>query len=228
MRLVILLGGTVFNEAVERGDVSLINKYVNVLKEISSSNKVVVVAGGGRTARRYIELAYNLKAPDSLLDDIGIAATRINALLLVSGLIDVAYPRVPRSYQEVVSALSSHNLVIAGGMVAGQSTDAVAAVIAEYIRAQLLIKMTGADAIYSDDPKKNPNAIRYSEITVDALEKLVLSHKFEPGKYELFDLVALRVVRRSKIPVVVTTAFSPENIFRILRGEKVGTLVKVS
>ncbi len=228
MRLVILLGGIVFNEAVEKGDASLIDRYINVLREVSRSNKVVVVAGGGRIARRYIELASNLKAPNSLLDDLGIAATRINALLLVSGLTDVAYPRIPRSYQEVVSALSSHNLVIAGGMVAGQSTDAVAAVIAEYVRAQLLIKMTGADAIYSDDPNKNSSAIRYDEITVDILEKLVSSQKFEPGKYELFDLVALRIVRRSKIPVVVTTAFSPENIFRILRAEKVGTLVKVS
>ncbi len=222
MKVVIKLTGKVFSE-----------EYVTTLKVIADTikfmhrkgDRVVVIAGGGKLARECISLGKKLGLNNSKLDVIGIEASRINALILASLLGDECYTPIPRNIDEFMRAWSSNKIVVLGGLQPAQSTNAVAAIIAELISADMLINATVVDGVYDKDPLKYSDAKLLSEVSIKELEK-ILSQEFLPGHYELIDPLALNIIKRSKINVVFINAFKPENIMRVLEGEKVGTRIK--
>lgn len=222
MKVVLKLTGKVFSE-----------EYITTLKTIANTIKfmhekgyrVVVVTGGGKLAREYISLGRKLGLNNSRLDVIGIETSRINALILASLLGDSCYAPIPRNIDEFMRAWSSNRIVVLGGLQPAQSTNAVAAIIAELISADLLINATVVDGVYDKDPSKYADAKLLSEVSIEELEKM-LSQEFLPGHYELIDPLALNIIRRSRINIVFTNAFKPENIAKILKGERVGTWIK--
>jgi len=114
---------------------------------------------------------------------------------------------------------------VLGGLQPGQSTNAVAAATAEAINADLLINATNVDGVYTDDPQKNPNAKKINQIKVDELLKMMIGFELSAGGYELFDPVAVKIVKRSKIPTWIIDGRDVNNIEKVLRGEKVGTKI---
>ena len=156
-------------------------------------------------------------------DMLGIEAARLNARLLAYALGDLAYPEPPRSLQEAVEAAATGRVVVAGGFQPGQSTAAVAALLAEALGADLLLLGTRVDGVYDRDPERHPGARLIERLSYDELAR-VLEQSVEPGRYELLDPLALAVLRRSRIPVRVFNASNPENLLRAVRGE-VGSLV---
>lgn len=224
MNVVLLLGGHIFNK-VREGELEEIKKIINLLRRLlSDGNRIVVVAGGGGLAREYINLSERLGAPKAVQDIIGIEATRLNAMILISALSDISYPCVPLSYEEAFKGFSSKGLVIMGGIAPAQSTDAVAAVMAELIGADILIKASEKGGVYERDPNEDPNARKYEKMTYDELERIILGKKFLPGRYDLLDYLALLILRRSNIPLAIVPP-SAESIEKALKGEIMGTLV---
>lgn len=180
-----------------------LKKYAAMLLEVSRQMQPVIVAGGGKIARHYISVARAFGSDEASLDIMGIEVSRLNARLLIAALGDHAYPVVPADLEQVSEAAAGGKIVVTGGLHPGQSTNATAALIAEKVRATKFLNATDVDGIYDSDPNKNKDAKLFKEITVKKCLELLGSENSAAGAYDLMDIVALKVIERSKIPTVV-------------------------
>jgi len=218
LKIVLKLTGKIF----EHKHSELLQSLTSLITSISKEHRLAIVVGGGPIARSYIKMARDLKLSEAWCDILAIDITRINAKMLIAMLDDYAYNEVPRNISEFLEAWSSGKIVVLGGLQPGQSTAAVAALVAEIIKANLLIYATDVDGIYDKDPKKYPDAKKIDKITLDELRK-VLSQRIEAGTYELIDPLAMIIIGRSKIRTIVLSAFKPKSIEKVIIGKKVGT-----
>lgn len=223
MNIVLKLGGHLIPPTL---DAEVISGYAEKIRELSEQNKVVVVVGGGENARKYIGAARSLGANEGLCDVIGIEITRLNARLLISKLGRDAYPEPPITVEGLIRAFAESRIVVMGGLQPGQSTNAVAALAAEMIAADVLIVATDVNGVYTDDPNLVPTAKKIEEITPDKLLRMIIKRGHRAGEYRLFDTVALEVIKRSRIKTYVINGRDPKTFDRVLRGERVGTLVR--
>ncbi|MFB0560683.1 MAG: UMP kinase [Candidatus Lokiarchaeia archaeon] len=227
MRVVIKIGGSLIQD--EKGNIRVerLAEYAKVVLKLRKENTDVacIIIGGGKTARKYIEAARKLGAAEGLSDEIGIRAAQLNAQIMVGALDEEAYPTIPETLQEVAEAAATGKIVLVGGLQPGQSTNAVAALVAERIKADMLINATDVDGVYTKDPKKDPSAEKLDEVTVNELQEIIDEKGFFAGKYKLFDSIALKILERSKIPTRIVNGEEPKILLRIIAGENVGTLI---
>lgn len=219
MRVVISLGGSVFE-----GDAQRIKSYADVLDRISDENELFVVVGGGKLAREIIKKARELGANETMCDYLGIAVTRINAMLLAYAMRNSA-KKIPENFIEAEELIRSYKAVVMGGTFPGHTTDATSALLAEFVRADLFLNATSVDGVYSEDPKKNPNAKKLEKIKPSELVRLVSSFSMEAGANVVMDILSTKIIERSKIKTIIFKG-EPENILKVLRGEKIGTIVE--
>jgi len=145
LKIVIKIGGHVFSEGINAQNIL---SFAEELKRLrSEGHKVIAVAGGGEEARRYIKAGRLLGASEYACDILGIEASRLNARLLIAAMDDLAYPVPPKDIQELLVAFESEKIIVAGGIQPGQSTNAVAAMIAESIYADILINATNVEGV---------------------------------------------------------------------------------
>ena len=223
MKAVIKIGGFLFGD---RLDEKLFKAYAQVLKNIRRDGlEIVVVAGGGETARKYIVAARAQGANEAQCDRIGIYSARLNARLLISALGEDAFPEVPETIEELGRYFLTGKIVAMGGLQPAHSTDAVAAIAAEAINAKIFIKTTDAPGVCTKDPKKYPDAKKLDTIGIRELLEMLSAKSIAAGGYELIDPLALRVVERSRILTWIVPGDDPANIKRALREETVGTKV---
>lgn len=193
------------------GSLFFSSQFESIVKILRSavrrrSKALVLVSGGGVTARRYIRAGSELNADQSSLDEIGIAISRLNATVLREALGKFAFSTVPQSLSEVADALEigsskgTQRIVVCGGLHPGQSTNAVAALVAEKIRATRLINATDVDAVYDKDPRKFKNAKKLHLVSAQKLAEMLDSESVQAGAYDLMDPIALKIIARSKIP----------------------------
>jgi len=187
---------------------------------------LAIVCGGGPTARGYIEVLRALHIPEALLDLMGIAVSRVNALALALALTPHSPPRPIESIEEAVELASRGLIPVLGGLQPGQSTNAVAVTLAEALKADIVINMlAGIDGVYVPPPGFEGSR-RLDRISYGELESLIRGYPQLAGTYELFDNVALRVAERSRVKVLFVRGDDPTVIVRVVRGEKVdGTLL---
>jgi uridylate kinase len=219
-RVVIKLSGRVFGDDAA-GE---LKKYARMLLDVSSQAQPVVVAGGGKVARHYITIARGFGSDEASLDIMGIEVSRLNARLLIAALGDDAYPAVPIDLEQVSKAAEGGKIVVTGGLHPGQSTNATAALIAEKVKATKFLNTTDVDGIYDFDPNKNKSAKLFKEITVKKCLELLGSENSAAGAYDLMDIVALKVIERSKIPTVVLKS-DPATIKSAIAGKPTGTRI---
>lgn len=207
-------------------DTETVSAYAKMLMRLKDAgHRLVIVAGGGGTSRAYIDAARALGESEALCDVIGIVASRLNARLLIAKLGECAYLEPPTSVEGMRKAFETDKIVVMGGLQPGQSTNAVAAVAAEAIKADLFINATNVDGVYTTDPKKDPKAKKLDEIKADDLLQMMLGEELSAGSYELFDLVAVKIVKRSKIPTCIIDGRNVENVEKLIKGEKLGTQI---
>ncbi len=226
MKVVIKIGGHIFNSVTSPQGVEAYSKLLKKLR--SEGNRIVAVMGGGEEARKYIKTAKELGGTDFNCDLLGIEVCRLNARLLIIALGEDAYPEPPRTVEDLRKAIEGGKIVVVGGFQPGQSTNAVAALTAEAIGADLLVNATDVDGVYTSDPKKDSRAKKLDVVRTDELLALASRGKLEAGSYALFDPLAIRLVERSRIPTRIVNGGDLANIERAVRGENVGTLVVVS
>jgi uridylate kinase len=190
--------------------------------------EVVVVIGGGNIFRglqgseRGIERATG--------DYMGMLATVINALALQDALEKqgvatrvqsaITMHQVAEAFirRRAVRHLEKGRVVIFGGGTGNPffSTDTAAALRANEIGAEVILKATKVDGIYDSDPKKNPGAKRYTQVTyLEALQK----------QLKVMDSTAFSLCMDNKMPIIVFDLFKPHNLRKVVMGEKVGTRV---
>jgi uridylate kinase len=221
--IVVSLGGSILVPSL---DSHHLKEYASILREMASKYRVFVVVGGGGEARRYIAVARDLGIDEADADDIGILVTRLNASLMAGALGDAAYPRVAENYRDALEYAESGKIVVLGGVIAGQTTDAVAAVLAEYTHALALFNVTSVDGIYSADPRRDPRAVRHAHLTPAQLLGVIQKNQLLAGSNIVFDIVAVKVIERSRIPLMVLDGRDPR-AFRnaVLEGKFTGTVV---
>jgi len=158
MRLVISLGGSVLMS--DFPECKNMKAFAEEIGRISENHEVFVVVGGGKVARDYIRAARSSGANNTLCDEIGIEVTRLNALLF-SSYLPSAPKEIPKTFERAVELSKLWKTVVMGGTFPGHTTDATAALLAEYVNADLLLNATSVNGVYSEDPFKNPNAVKY-------------------------------------------------------------------
>jgi uridylate kinase len=223
MKIVVSVGGSVLARALSP---EKFRSYAAALKEITKKNTVFIVTGGGKAAREYIGVARELGADEATCDFLGIEVTRLNARLLISALGDDAYYEPPRDYKEAKNVSLSGKIVIMGGVTPGQTTDAVSAVLAEYIGADLLINATAIDGVYTSDPKKSKDAKKFDSMTPQQLIEIVMTTEMVAGANSPVDLLAAKIIERSNIKTIVLDGEDPKNIVDAASGKHKGTLIE--
>jgi uridylate kinase len=190
--------------------------------------QVVIVVGGGNIFRGLSGSERGIERATG--DYMGMLATVINALALQDALEKMGVPtRVqsaitmhqiaePFIRRRAVRHLEKGRVVIFGGGTGNPyfSTDTAAALRANEIGAEVILKATKVDGIYDSDPKQNPKAKRFARITYqEALAR----------RLKVMDATAFSLCQDNKMPILVFDLFKPGNLARVVRGEKVGTRV---
>ena len=224
LKLVVKIGRHVF---LSNLDSKILSDYAELFRKLKGEgHRIVVITGGGGEARRYITAARELGSSEFVCDLLGIDVSRLNAKLLIAGLGDDAYPEPPTTLGELMKAFESGKIIVIGGLQPGQSTNAVGALAAEAISADLFINTTDVEGVYTADPKIDPNAKKLDVVKTSELLKRVLVSNLYAGSYELFDPIAIKIVERSRIPTRIIDGREPENIERVVKGEALGTLIE--
>jgi uridylate kinase len=220
MKVVISIGGSIL--ASPTPNLDYIKSFSNLLIKLHKEGyKLMVVVGGGRIAKDYISSARELGASEEYCDEIGIRATRMNAMLLTIALGEYASKTIPEDFE---TACRSSKIFLMGGIEPGQTTDAVAAKLAVECDAELLINATNVDGIYDSDPKENPSAKRYATLTSEQLLKIV-GEEHRAGLTVIIDPVAAKVIHKNKIKTIVVDGRKLENIENAIKGKKHGGTV---
>tara|TARA_B110000014_G_scaffold67045_1_gene45850 strand:+ start:4536 stop:5219 length:684 start_codon:yes stop_codon:yes gene_type:complete len=217
-RIVIKFSGRIFG--VE--NIKLLKDYARFLVKISKSYQPIIIAGGGKIARHYISHARSSGADESTLDELGIEISRLNAKLLIYALKNKAYPHPPTSLKEAKNAVDSGLIVVAGGLNPGQSTNGAAALIAEKTNAIQFLNATDVDGIYDSDPNKNKKAKKFKRIEIKKLRSMLVHEDSVAGGYDLMDIVALKIIERSKIKTRVIGS-NIKTLEKAIKGLNVGT-----
>lgn len=227
-RVVIKLSGSIFRLSDNNGQdyndyYNTFKQYSDVLINLTNNVQPIVIAGGGSIARLYINFARKLGLDEASLDLLGIAISRLNAKLLIASLGNYAYPDVPMSLDDIGRFVESNKIIVSGGLHPGQSTNATSALIAEKTGASEFINATDVNGIYDSDPRKNNNAQLFEKIEVNKLLNMLLKESSMAGEYDLLDIVALKVIERSKIKTKVILS-DPTNISNTIQGRNyIGT-----
>ena len=218
-RIVIKLSGRVFGI----DNVKVLKDYAAFLVKISKVCQPVVIAGGGNIARHYISHARSSGADESTLDELGIEISRLNAKLLIYALKNKAYTHPPTTLQEIRHAVDDGLIVVAGGLHPGQSTNGTAALIAEKIGAEQFLNATDVDGVYDMDPNKFKKAKKFKRIELKNLKNMLVHEDSVAGGYDLMDIVALKIIERSKIKTRILKA-NTKTIEKAIKGDSdVGT-----
>lgn len=194
----------------------------------SKGVQVGIVVGGGNFWRG--KYGYNMESVTS--DYMGMLATVINALAVKDALESKGVKAVVETSISMVQIAETYTkrdterhfeegAVVIFGAGTGHpffSTDTGAALRAAEIGADAILVAKTIDGVYSADPKVDPNAIKYDEITYTQ----VLNENLK-----VMDSAAIAICRDNNIPLVVFALEDPENIVRVINGEKIGTIVKL-
>ncbi|MCU4718292.1 UMP kinase [Halapricum hydrolyticum] len=227
MKTVVSIGGSVLVPDLDAGRVA---EYADVVESLAAAgHDLGVVVGGGPTAREYIGAARSLGANEGELDQLGIDTTRLNARLLLAALDeDLASPTVPTNYEEAAESLHRDRVVVMGGVVPAQTTDAVSAALAEYVDADQLVFATSVPGVFDADPNEDPDAERYEEMTAGELVELVARGESlgSAGSNAPIDLLAAKVIERSGIEAIVLDGTDPGSVGRaVLDDDFEGTRI---
>ncbi len=219
-RIVIKLSGRIFGI----DNVKVLKDYAAFLVKISKFYQPIVIAGGGSIARHYISHARSSGADESTLDELGIEISRLNAKLLIYALKNKAYSHPPTTLQEVRHAVDNGLIVVVGGLHPGQSTNGTAALIAEKIKAEQFLNATDVDGVYDMDPNKFKKAKKFKQIELKNLKNMLVHEDSVAGGYDLMDIVALKIIERSKIKTRIIKA-DIKIIENAIKGGNVGTKI---
>lgn len=223
--VVVNVGGSIVApESIDTGFLADISK---VLSRSAEGSGMLLVVGGGRTARRYIDACRQLGASEEQLDLVGIEATRLNARLLITAMGQMAFQGVPVSVEEALEACVDHPVVVMGGTRPGQTTDAVSAQLAKQGGAEELLILTNVDGVYTADPRKDPSAERLQRLTTAQLVDIVSGGDYRAGSTAVVDPVAAGIIHEAEIKTKVLDGRDLVQVEAALAGDDfVGTLVQ--
>ncbi len=209
-------------------DTEFLSELKNFIEnEIRGGNKkFIIIAGGGKTARRYQEAAAEVSALDKEdVDWIGIHATRLNGHLLRTVLKQTAHPVMLTNPDEILDTPKEARVVVASGYRPGASTDLRAIQIADKVGAKKVVNLSNTDFVYTADPKTNPDAMPIEDTTWAEFRKLI-PENWDPGLSSPFDPVAAKEAEAKGIEVACINGQKLLELKKYLKGEEfIGTRI---
>lgn len=204
--------------------------YAKQIKEIHDSGvEIAIVIGGGNIFR-------GVQAEEGGMDRthgdyMGMLATMINAMALQSALeaagvdsrlqsaIEMKEIAEPYIRRRAVRHLEKGRVVVFGAGTGNPffTTDSAASLRAIEINADVILKGTRVDGIYSSDPEKNPEATKFDTISFDDV--------YSKG-IKVMDMTAFTLCKENNLPIIVFDMDTPGNLISLLKGEKIGTIVQ--
>jgi uridylate kinase len=232
-RVLLKLSGESLAGSSNQGiDLVRLHEYADQIKEIRDlGTQVAIVIGGGNIFRG---VAGQAEGFDRLTGDyMGMLATVINCLglqtilekkgtpcKLLTGL--HLYPMAEKFYgPKAIEYLEKGNVLLLGGGTGNPyfTTDSASALRAVEIKAEAMLKGTRVDGVYSDDPEKNFQAVRYSHLTFrEAYEK----------ELKIMDLTAFTLCEENNLPIVVFDMNTQGNLRKVIEGQSIGTIITPS
>ena len=217
---VISVGGSIlFPDAVDVDFLRRFKKLLNGLKD----RKFIIVTGGGRIARLYIDALRKGHLSKRMLSNAGIAITRVNAKFMASFFMKKDYP-VPKTLKEIDNLLKRHDVVFCGSLryEDDNTSDGTAAEIARHFGGRF-INMTNVNGLYTKDPRKFRDAKFVPQISFDDFHRLVNKMNYTPGQHFVLDQRAAEIIRKSRIMTFIIGK-NVDNLSDLLHGRKfVGT-----
>ncbi len=230
-RILLKLSGEALMGKQQYGiDPEMLTQYAHEIKNITEEGvELAIVIGGGNIFRGVQAAAGGMDRVQG--DYMGMLATNINSMALQSSLeklgiqtrlqsaIKMEQICEPFIRRRAMRHLEKKRVVIFGAGTGNPyfTTDTAAALRAIEIEADVILKGTRVDGIYTSDPEKNKDAVRYEEIS--------FSEVYDKG-LSVMDLTAFTLCNENKLPIIVFDMNKPGNLHRVVFGEAVGTLVK--
>jgi len=207
-----------------------VNAIARQIQDVASDGCELAVVVGGGNFLRGVQFSEKANIKRATADYMGMVATVINAMALQDALEslgvhtrvqcaiemkDVAEPFIRR---RCIRHLEKGRVVILAGGTGNPffTTDTCAALRANELGAEVLLKATKVDGVYSEDPEKNPKATRYEHLSYD---------DYLHQKLQIIDVAAISLCRESHIPIIVFNLKREGNIRRVVAGEPIGTRI---
>jgi uridylate kinase len=223
MRLVVRIGGSVVASPV---NTELMGKYADLIKTIKQQgHEVAVIVGGGTLAREFIVIAKSLGLEMQAQDRIAISVSRLYAQLFMEKLGELACGKVATSLDEAEECFKQGKIVVMGGLKPGITTDTVGALVAERLDADLLVKGTDQEGVYTKDPRKFKDAVKLDRLSFDDLSRVLEHSEHKAGIHQVIDPMAIEVLKRKRMKLVVFNGYMPENLLDAANGKNVGTMI---
>lgn len=210
-------------------DPERLGQYAEQIKAVAQSGvQVAIVIGGGNIFRGMQGAAKGFDRVKG--DQMGMLATVINSLALSSALTSIGQPAsvftalnmypIGEYYSKwkAIEAMEAGKVAILSGGTGNPffTTDTGAALRGVEVEADVMLKGTRVDGIYTADPEKDPTATKFTEITYDEVYTRDL---------KVMDLTATALCKENKLPIIVFDMDTPGNLKKVLEGEPIGTLV---
>lgn len=211
-------------------DTNRLGDYARQIKEIAQMGvQVAIVIGGGNIFRGLSGAAKGFDRVKG--DQMGMLATVINSLALQSALEAIGQPAKVMtalnmypigdyySNRVAIEALENGTVAIIAGGTGNPyfTTDTGSALRGIEVKADVMLKGTRVDGIYTADPEKDPTAVKFDEITYDEIYARGL---------RVMDLTATALCKENRLPIIVFDMDTPGNLLKVITGEPIGTLVK--
>lgn len=211
-------------------DPSILEKYANDIKEVTDAGVEVAIVIGGGNIFRGVQGVTNGLVDRAQGDYMGMLATVINAMALQGALertglktrllsaIKMEQISEPFIRRRAMRHLEKGRVVIFGAGTGNPyfTTDTAASLRGVEIEADLVLKGTRVDGIYTADPEKDPNAVRFENVSYEEV--------YERG-LNVMDLTAITLCQENKMPIMVFDMNKTGNFMKVCKGENVGTLV---
>lgn len=222
-RIVVSVGGSCI--VPDQIDTDFLKHFkVLILEKIQQGLSFAIIAGGGKTARRYQDAAQAVTplSPQDI-DWIGIHVTRLNAQLLRNIFVGQVHQHVIKN--PTIDINADEPIIIAAGWQPGCSTDYDAVLIAKNLGAKRLVNLSNIDYVYDSDPKENPDAKKIEKISWADFRALI-PKEWDPGLSSPFDPVAAKEAEALGLEVAIINGAHLEEFSNYLDGKPfIGTVI---
>ena len=222
---VISVGGSLI--VPEEVDVDFLASFKQfIIKRIEKGDRFILIAGGGKTCRKYQKAAAEVAGVDNEEKDwLGIHSSRLNGHLLRTVFKLHANPQLVTNPEKDKVDFKEH-LLIGAGWKPGWSTDYIAVLLAKQYGANSVINLSNIDYVYTDDPKINPHAKRIEKINWTKFREMVGS-EWDPGMNAPFDPIASKKAQEYGLRVAILNGKNLANLYAYMDGDKfIGSLIE--
>lgn len=226
-RIIISLGGSLLvPESIDATFVANFKKFI--VDHIEAGYHFILVTGGGKTARKYIEAAATVtKINDEDKDWLGIHATRMNAHLVRTIFREYAHARINTNPHDLEDFYNiTEPVMVAAGWRPGRSTDYAAVVLGKYLGVKRIMNLSNIERVYDKDPRTHADAVAFDQLTWKEFRHIV-GDTWNPGMNAPFDPIASQMAEEEGMEVVVLNGGDLSNATKYIAGKQfIGTIIK--